>query len=58
MKTKLSRFDELMIAITFAEASEFDWAQELAESDKTSHEQQSSTQALPSGTMVPSHVAH
>lgn len=41
MNTKLSRFAQMMIAVTFAEAGEFETSRNFTEKEGDSHEQQS-----------------
>jgi hypothetical protein len=58
MNSNLSFFDRMMSAITFAEAGELDWNQELVDNDMSNRERQSWTPALSADEMMSTPVAH
>jgi hypothetical protein len=58
MNRNLSFFDRMMIAITFAEAGELDWNQELVGSDMSNWERQSFTPTLSADEMMSTPVAN
>ncbi len=57
MNSNLSFFDRMMSAITFAEAGELDWNQELVDTDKSNQEHQSWTPTLSADEMMSTPVA-
>jgi hypothetical protein len=58
MNRNLSLFDRIMIAITFAEAGELDWNEELADKGMSNQDRQSWTSRMPDGKLMPTPVAH
>jgi hypothetical protein len=53
MKKKLSRFEQMMIAITFAEAGEFEVSRTFAEKRGEGHEQQPWMSEIADGELEP-----
>ena len=58
MNTKMSRFDRIMSAITFAEAGEFDWVrEELSRDRKPKQKQQAKVEKMAGRKIMPTPAA-
>ena len=56
MNTKMSRFDRIMSAITFAEAGEFDWVREELSRDRNPKQEQQAKVEM-AGRIMPTPAA-